>query len=437
MAKVYNWGMYPKVDAYVVSPHSKEVLVKQMDDFDSLIARGNGRCYGDSSLHSSIVSTLNLREILNVDTVNQTITAEAGVLFDDILRKIVPMGYFLPVVPGTKFITLGGAIAANIHGKNHHIDGDLAGYVEHMQIITDEGSFVECSPNKNPELFFETIGGMGLTGIMVSATLKLKKIETAYIQSRSVKAKNIDKLFELLENNRLSTYSVAWVDCFARGKNLGRSLLLIGEHAQKVDIAKRNLKNTLKVHNIKQLKLPYAFLSLFLNTLTMRIFNTLYFFKQWKKNIKFLSHYDSFFFPLDKLKGWNKMYGKNGFTQYQFVIPFENGKEGVKEILRMVSSSKRGAYLAVLKSFGEPNTPRSQLSFPMAGYTLAMDFPVNQVSLELMNKLDELVMKYGGRLYLAKDARMSSETFKQMYPKASLTSSKFSSLQSKRLFHGK
>lgn len=433
MEKVFNWGMYPKVKANKFTSSNYATIANFIKEKDVIIARGNGRCYGDSSLQKNIFSTLSLNKIIAFDEDNGILTCEAGILLNDMLKVIVSKGYFLPVTPGTKYITIGGAVASNIHGKNQHKEGAIASYIKSFEILIETGELVHCSANDNKILFANTIGGMGLTGIIVSVQLQLKKIETSYINQTTVKAKNLEEIITYFDKYKSTTYAVAWIDCLAKGKKLGQSFLYLGEHAKKDELDKKRIQSPLKTHHNNSINIPFYFPKFILNSTFVKLFNFLFYHKQLHKTVNTVIHYDSFFYPLDKINNWNKMYGKSGFTQYQFVIPFEYGKEGLIEILSKISESGCGAYLGVLKTFGKGDNYASPISFPVQGYTLAVDFKVNKKVFQLLNQLDEIVLKYNGRLYLTKDARMSADTFAKSYPNGLLHPVKFSSLQSHRL----
>ncbi len=429
--RLSGWGNYPIVEAKSYCPQNiLDVSACLLRD-GALIPRGLGRSYGDSSLAPQILSTLSLNHFMAFDETTGVLTCEAGVSLADILTTFVPKGWFLPVTPGTKFVTVGGAIASDVHGKNHHVDGSFSDHVHSFQIVIADGSNIECSRMLHPELFHATCGGMGLTGVVVSATIVLKRIQSAYIEETVIKAKNLEEVFHLFEEHQTSTYSVAWIDCLSSGESLGRSLLMLGEHAKEGDLTSGTKK---------KLTIPCNMPSLLLNQYSIYAFNALYYGKQREKISERLVHYDSYFYPLDSLNHWNRLYGKNGFTQYQFVLPKSAGLEGMTAILKEISASKRGSFLSVLKAFGPGN--ENYLSFPMEGYTLALDFKIAPGLFELLDKLDNIVLHYGGRIYLTKDVRMSEVIFKQSYTKWSDfakirtqygADKQFHSLQSSRL----
>ena len=433
METIYNWGMYPKTQANLLEENRYANVSQLVTDAETLIARGNGKCYGDSSLQSTIFSSLSLNKVLDFNEAQGVITCQSGMVLDDILSIIVPRGFFLPVTPGTKFITIGGAVASNIHGKNHHKEGSIGEHLMAIKLIDEQGQIIHCSKSENTELFQRTIGGMGLTGIILEVTFQLKPIQTSYIQQKSIKAKNLDEITELFEKYQDYTYSVAWIDCLAKGKHVGKSILMLGEHTTLEQLPQKLQKDPLSIHPTGQINIPFNFPTFTLNQLSVKAFNTLYYAKQFKKEINNITHYNPYFYPLDALSNWNRLYGKNGFTQYQFVLPFEKGKEGMHKILSKIANVGEASFLAVLKTFGNKDSFCAPISFPMPGYTLALDFRVSEKVFKLLNELDQLVIEYGGRLYLTKDARMSREMMQKTYQTPFKHASKFTSIQSERL----
>ncbi len=434
--KTTNWGNYPVIDATIYSPASVDELKKIVSSNSEMIARGLGRCYGDSSLNHTIVSTLRLSHLLAFDEQSGILICESGVSFSELLEVFVPRGWFLPVTPGTKFITVGGAIASDVHGKNHHIYGSFSNHLLWIKILLSDGTIIQCSRNENSDLFWSTCGGMGLTGIIVEASFKMLKIETAYIRQRILKTKNIDETIEAFDTNKHWTYSVAWIDCLAKGNSLGRSALILGEHATKSEVSYR-YRNPLKIEKRVPIPFPIFLPNFALNTQTVKIFNEIRYASYVSKDS--FVEYEPFFYPLDIIGDWNKIYGRRGFTQYQFVLPNESSKEGLKKLLTKISESGEGSFLAVLKLFGKQE---GILSFPREGFTLALDFAISPTTLKLFNELDNLVNDFGGRLYLSKDVRMTKEVFEKGYSNANKFvllkkkfdgQQKFQSLQSKRI----
>jgi FAD/FMN-containing dehydrogenase len=411
---IANWGNYPVMETDEKSFSFAEQLSETLQNTDEIIARGNGRCYGDASLAKNTISTLKFNKILSFDTQNGILECQSGLTLDKILEVIVPKGWFLPVTPGTKFITVGGAVASDVHGKNHHVDGSFSNHVLEMDVLLASGETVTCSAHSNADLFWATCGGMGLTGIITRVKFDLKKVETSYISQKQVKAKNLEEVIQLFEEYKDYTYSVAWIDCLKKGKGFGRSILILGEHAKLEELDAKKKADPLKLPKKKQITFPFTLPSFILNQFTVKAFNFLYYGKNFRKQINKVVSYEPFFYPLDAILHWNRGYGKKGFVQYQFVLPLES-KQGLIEILKRISDQGLGSFLAVLKVFGKQD---DLISFPKEGYTLALDFPVRKGLFEFLDELDTIVLKYGGRIYLSKDARMKSEIFWSSYPNA-------------------
>ena len=436
--EVMGWGRYPKTTADLIQPADSQALQKLISSQKksaSCISRGSGRSYGDSALSEQLVSSRFLDNFLELDEPKKTLRCGAGVKLGDILKVCIPRRLFLPVLPGTKAVSVGGAIAADVHGKNHHLDGSFGNYVTSISLVLASGELVTCSEQENAELFHATCGGMGLTGVIVEASLSLVSIPSSYINQRSLVANNLAECFEHIEDNAGSKYSVAWLDCLATGENLGRSVLYLGEHAQS-----KNRKTDTLYRERSSLGVPFSTPSFLLNKTTMSLFNASYFKLQKRKKSSATLDCDSYFFPLDSISNWNRLYGSNGFLQYQFVIPSDSALEGITTVLEKVSEKGKGSFLTVLKKFGEAN--ENLLSFPKSGYTLTLDFKNEPALFSLLDELDQIVLAHDGRLYLAKDARMSEEVFKASYPNWESfmaiknkydPSNRFASLQSNRL----
>lgn len=350
---------------------------------------------------------------------------------DDILRTFVPRGWFLPVMPGTRFITVGGAIASDVHGKNHHRDGAFSAHVASIRILLGNGECVDASPSDKAELFCATCGGMGLTGVIVSAVLRLKAITASDILETRIKTPSLDAVLEAFDANAASAYSVAWIDCMARGSSLGRSILVMGEPCTEGPLVTRQAK---------AFGIPAEMPSGLLNRSVARMFNAAYYGRARSNAQSVRKPFESFISPLDAISGWSSLYGRPGFLQYQFVLPKASGADGLRKILQHIGQSRLGAFLAVLKLFGDANA--NPLSFPLKGYSLAVDFKAEAATFELLDVLDGIVAAHGGRLYLAKDARMSEAMFKAGYPRWQAfeevrarwhAHGKFSSTQSRRL----
>lgn len=420
---IANWGNYPVMETEEKSFSFTEQLNEALSNADEVIARGNGRCYGDASLAKNTISTLKYDKILSFDTEKGILECQSGLTLDKILEVIVPKGWFLPVTPGTKFITVGGAIASDVHGKNHHVDGCFSHHVLEMDVLLGSGETITCSAEKNSDLFWATCGGMGLTGIITRAKFDLKKIETSYIKQKQIKAQNLEEIIQLFEEYKHYTYSVAWIDCLKKGKHFGRSILMLGEHAKVEDLDEKKKKDPLQLPKKKQITFPFTLPSFVLNQFTVKAFNFLFYGKNLKREINNVVSYEPFFYPLDAILHWNRGYGKKGFVQYQFVLPLES-KQGLIDILHKISDKGIGSFLAVLKVFGKQD---DLISFPREGYTLALDIPIRKGLFEFLDELDKIVLSYGGRLYLSKDARMKSEIFWKGYSNAQ----KFSDLVKK------
>ncbi len=427
--KITNWGNFPVVEKEIKSEDSLQKIKDFVLSHKEVIARGNGRCYGDASLGENIFSTKRLNKFIGFDKIEGVLECEAGVLLSDILEISVPQGYFLNVTPGTKFVSVGGAIASDVHGKNHHSEGCFSEYVLEFKLMKENAEVITCSREENTEDFWATVGGMGLTGIILSAKIKLKNIETAYIRQESIKADNLDEIFQLFEESEGWLYNVAWIDCLQKGENIGRSILMRGYHALREELPPKLHKNPLKNPRKIMPTIPFYFPSWVLNSFTIKIFNWLYYNKQTKKSVEGFVHYEPFFYPLDVINEWNKIYGKKGFIQYQMVIPKEKGKEGMRKILETIADSGNGSFLAVLKLFGK-NNPKAYNSFPMEGYTLALDFKVNDKLKYLVEELDKIVEEFGGRIYLTKDSMSNPKLTNYL---RNVDSPKFVSLQRKRI----
>jgi decaprenylphospho-beta-D-ribofuranose 2-oxidase len=412
--KIANWSNYPVMETEEKTFVFEEQLSEAFQYSHNIIARGNGRCYGDASLAQHTISTLKYDKILSFDTEKGIFECQSGLTLDKILEVIVPKGWFLPVTPGTKFITIGGAIASDVHGKNHHVDGCFSRHVLDMDVVLASGQTITCSAHLNSDLFWATCGGMGLTGIITRAKFDLKKIETSYITQKQVKANNLEELIQLFDDYKHYTYSVAWIDCLQKGKQFGRSILMLGEHAKLEDLDDTKKKEPLKLPSKTQITFPFNLPSFVLNQYTIRAFNFLFYAKNLSREINNIISYEPFFYPLDAILHWNRGYGKPGFVQYQFVLPLES-KQGLIEILNKIGDKGLGSFLAVLKIFGKQD---DLISFPKEGYTLALDFPVRKGLFEFLDELDKVVLNYGGRIYLSKDARMKSEIFWNGYSNA-------------------
>jgi len=426
-----SWGMYAKIENRVFKFSSEKSLESIIKENESLIAYGNGRSYGDSALSKNIIEVKPYNYFMAFDENSGLLHVQAGVLLSEILESFVPRGWFLKVTPGTKLITIGGAIASDVHGKNHHVEGCFSECVESFKIMLADGEVVECSKEQRADLFNATCGGMGLTGVIVEAKIYLKKINSKYISQTTIKTKNLKETFDAFEEYSSSPYSVAWIDCLAKDNEIGKCLLMVGDFKDDGDLSYQKKS---------KISIPFNFPSFALNNYTVRAFNWLYYGKVRQRITTQKVDIDTFFYPLDAIENWNRIYGKGGFTQYQCILPKEMSYEGLKEVLRTISDSGKGSFLAVLKLYGKEN--ENYLSFPIEGYSLALDFKIEDGLFELLEELDKIVLKYKGRIYLTKDVNVKKETFEQGYPhiekfrafrKENKMDEKFQSLQSKRV----
>jgi len=377
------------------------------------LPHGMGRSYGDSCLNQNglLISSKGLRRFISFNNSTGVLEAEAGITFADILKFAVPRGWFLPVTPGTKFITLGGAIANDVHGKNHHSAGTFGGHVHELTLIRSDGSQLLCNSQVNNDLLKATIGGLGLTGFITQAKIQLKKIISPWMDIESYRFRNFDEFCELSQIKSIThEYTVAWIDALAQGEKLGQGLLLAANHYQ---LPHQDGSDPFRSVQPKT-TIPFNFPSYALNPLSVQCFNWLYINQQTRHKKTFIQHYDAYFYPLDAIGQWNRIYGKQGFYQYQCAIPYQPLL--MKKIIQLIAQSSGGSFLTVLKEFGEITSP-GMLSFPIPGFTLALDFPNKGMrTVRLLNELDDLVLEAGGRVYPAKDARMSAQAFQQFYP---------------------
>ncbi len=338
-------------------------------------------------------------------------------LLADILATFVPRGWFPPAAPGTKFVTVGGMIAADVHGKNHHRDGTFGAHVESLTLATADGEIRACSRAQNADLFRATLGGMGLTGVILSASFPLRPIETAFVLEETLAARDLDETMALFEASRDWPYSVAWIDCLARGAKLGRGLLMRGAFMERSALPQRLASDPLGLLPAGKLAVPSDAPSVLLNRVSIGLFNELYYRRGRARAGARQAHFDPFFFPLDWIEAWNRLYGRKGFVQYQCVLPKSESPDGIAALLERVAAAEQGSFLAVLKLFGPAG--EGLMSFPMEGYTLALDFPLRKGTLALLKELDEITHRHGGRVYLAKDACCAPQRVREGYPRRS------------------
>lgn len=380
---------------------------------------GNGRSYGDSNLNpgGALFRARSLSRFIDFDAATGVLRCEAGVLLAEILRLVVPQGWFLPVVPGTQFVTVGGAIANDVHGKNHHAVGSFGHHVTQFELLRSDGTRRLCSNQQNAEWFQATVGGLGLTGLITWAELRLRRIHNPYLDTESIRFRSLEEFFELsTASERDHEYTVSWIDCAFTGRRLGRGLFNRANHAPGI-VQPELLNQALPSGTATNSKrVPFTPPISLINPISLKAFNALYFNRQRGDHTRSLQHYQPFFFPLDALLEWNRIYGPRGFYQYQCVLPPEHALKSTRELLQTIAASGMGSFLAVLKQFGtQPSA--GLLSFAQAGTTLALDFPNRGSRLHrLFEALDAIVLATGGRLYPAKDGRMGSAIFKAGYP---------------------
>lgn len=393
---IANWGNYPKVRAEITVPETPENLREQVLAHGQLIARGNGKCYGDAALSPFIISTLRLNRVLDFDAVNGVVHGEAGVLLADLLDTIVPAGWFFHVTPGIKNITVGGAIACDVHGKNHPDKGCFSNWLISFELLRADGVVLHCSRTDNPDLFWQTCGGMGWTGVVLSARFQLMPLRSIYMRQLAVRAENLEALFAAFETYQNRQYAAGWVDCLSGGAAFGRGVVYFANHAEP-----QTPEAPLAFPSKKPRNVPFYAPSWLLNPLTIRAHNAMLFSKA--STGEQLVDLDRYFYPLDSIRNWNRLYGRRGFIQYQFCLPEAKSFDGIRQIMKTIRESRDTPFLTVLKRHGE-RPAEAVHSFPVRGYSLALDFPRTSSIVALVRVLDELVWQYDGKIYLAKDA---------------------------------
>jgi decaprenylphospho-beta-D-ribofuranose 2-oxidase len=429
--KLHGWGRHPVIEAvgetFDLEDRARVLITRPVE----WIAHGLGKSYGDSALAEHVLLTRRWNKMLDLDPVAGTITCQSGVTLAELIDLLIPQGWFLHVTPGTKLITVGGAIASDVHGKNHHVAGCFSTSVISLRLMLADGRVVTCSPTLRGDLFRATCGGMGLTGLILDATLKLQPVNSAFIRETMIPCANLEESFAQFEQNQGAPYSMAWIDCLAKGDRRGRSILMAGRHAD---------DGELRLPPSGRLAVPMDCPTFMLNAYSVSLFNQIYYYFHNRRVQDRRVPIDPFFYPLDKIAHWNRMYGVKGFTQYQFVLPKAASFKGLKVILEKIARSGLGSFLAVLKLCGPQND--NLLSFPLEGYSLALDFKIQAALFPLLDQLDQVVLDHGGRIYLTKDVRMSAETLRRSYAHTeafaalrakSGLDAKFNSLQSRRL----
>lgn len=419
-SRLWGWGRTNPTVADEVSLSAARIpeALKEAGERGAL-ARGLGRSYGDAAQNGGglVMHLASTAGDIVLDPSTGVVTVGAGVSIDDLLRVIVPRGFFIPVTPGTRFVTIGGAIASDIHGKNHHVDGSIGKHVESITMVLADGSVVVIGPHQNPALFWATVGGMGLTGFMLEATIRLLPVETSRMRVDTARLADLDELMATMSSGDDDVrYSVAWIDLVAKGRHLGRSILSRGDHARLSELDARHAIAPFAYGPHQLVAVPPLVPPMgLLNHATVAAFNEFWFRKAPVRRTGEIQGIGAFFHPLDLVGSWNRLYGTRGMVQYQFVVPFGE-EETVRMVVERLSASGAASFLAVLKRFGAANP--APLSFPRAGWTLALDLPGASRGLaDLLHGLDRIVLDAGGRHYFSKDAHTTPDAVRRGYPR--------------------
>lgn len=405
-----SWGLYPQAHQTVIDIVHRQQNIPRVDG--TMLPYGNGRSYGDSCLNDGgvLLRTRCMDRYLRFDPISGQLDCESGVLFSDILDLVVPQGWFLPVTPGTKFVTVGGAIANDVHGKNHHVTGTFGQHVLSLELLRSDGQRITCGPQCNTDWFAATVGGLGLTGLITQVTLQLRRITSPWMITETHRFADLDSFFAISQRSAKEyEYTVAWIDCAGTGSTVGRGLFTCANHAP-------SCPETRPIPAPRRLSIPFTPPFSLITPASLKAFNSLYFHRQRQPVAHAITHYEPFFYPLDSIRDWNRIYGPSGFMQYQCVIPPTTAKSVLEQLLKSIAAHGEGSFLAVLKQFGDTPSP-GMLSFPRPGTTLALDFPNRgKRTLQLLDRLDDLVAEADGAVYPAKDARMSGGRFRQYFP---------------------
>ncbi len=372
-----------------------------------VLPHGLGRSYGDVGLNpGGVIQTTGMDRLIAADWETGVVMAEAGMSLDALLKVAAPRGWFAPVTPGTRFVTLGGAVANDVHGKNHHGAGTFGAHIGALGLARSSGEVTRLTPQDNSELFAATVGGLGLTGLILWVELRLMAIGSTDIEVETVALRGLEDFFRVDEESQGWPYTVAWVDCLATGRRMGRGLYMRGRHAERGPLA---------AHGAPKLQVPVEAPAGLLNPLTLSAFNLAYRSRPWATG-RARTPYEPFFYPLDGIGGWNRLYGPRGFYQFQGAVPRSGAPDTVARLLETVAEARQGSFLTVLKRFGERASP-GLLSFPLPGVTFALDFPNRgEETLSLVRRLNDITVAAGGRLYPAKDAAMTPEQFAASHP---------------------
>ena len=415
MKRYESWGRYPHAGPVTAVPVYWRSDSQNFQELrQSVLPFGQGRSYGDVCLNDGgiLLDTGSLSHFIAFDETSGLIRCEAGITLAEILSLAVPRGWFLPVTPGTKFVSVGGAIANDVHGKNHHRVGTFGMHVTQFELLRSREERVICTPTQNTDLFRATISGLGLTGLILWAEIQLRRISGPFIRTECIRFDTLKEFFDIARvSDQSHMYTVAWVDCLAKNRHLGRGVFFRGNHAEN--------ESPRPIHSQPRriLTIPFDAPHLLLNRFAMKAFNLAYYHRHFPKHREDIVHYDPFFYPLDAIHGWNRLYGSRGFLQYQCVVPFDVEGGAIREILQRVAQTGEASFLSVLKIFGAKHSP-GMLSFPRPGVTLALDLPnAGSSTLRLLEELDDIVRISGGAVYPAKDARMSPDNFKVFFPR--------------------
>lgn len=407
-----SWGRYPSARQKIVAFGDRTAPLPGFEG--SALPHGNGRSYGDSCLNDggTLLHTARLDRYVSFDARSGIIECEAGVLLADLIARALPLGWFPAVTPGTKYVSIGGAIANDVHGKNQVSAGSFGEHVLGLELLRSDGERIHCSPTENPSWFAATLGGLGLTGMVTRATLQLRPVAGPWIDAQEQRFGSLADFYRLSAANS-DEYSVAWVDCLAEGKQRGRGVFSSGNHSANAGAAAAATANGARGN----VSLPFTPPFSLVNPISLRLFNHFHYHRSPVGAARHQSHYDAFFYPLDAIGDWNRMYGPRGFLQYQCVVPPADAEAAIAEILDRIAANGAGSFLAVLKNFGSRRSA-GMLSFPRPGTTLALDFPNRgEATLHLLSELDKVVLAAGGAVYPAKDARMPAEVFAASFPR--------------------
>ncbi len=439
MTRLAGWGRTPVAECSVKVARSPEDVADALSQAP-LIARGNGRSYGDPALSTGLTLDMTgMDRMLSFDTLTGRLVAEAGVLLADIIETFLPRGWFPAVTPGTKFVTLGGAIAADVHGKNHHIVGSFTSCVDWVDVMDEAGQTRRIDRIHDADAFDTIRGAMGLTGVILRAAIRLQAVESGWIEQETVATETVAEAIDVIEDNIHVPYSVAWVDCIGHPPRLGRGIVMFGRHAAVSQLSRKQRRAPFTTPKRLPLHVPIDFPRFVLNPASLRVFNALFFDRGRRKAGTSIIDWDRYFYPLDSISAWTRIYGRDGFYQFQCALPLDAARHGLTRMLDEISEAGTGSFLSVLKRFGKSE---GCFSFPFEGYTLALDFAADEENRALMDRLHAITLDHGGRFYLAKDARLSAEAFHTADPRfAALRdlrqstglADRFTSLQSERL----